>query len=346
MKLFGLFKKLIPNLFRWGIISRWLIALCVWASSIQLTYPVLSPWSFTGTVTTIVVALCLVVLAVRLAERFSPNRQIWMVVRPFLHVGDFIALAYIVFGVGLYLNGILTTSPPQKLFAEVLTATEEPVQLGPWGPAGHVQIVVQDADGFSQFLFIDAKAFQRVLPGQGVSIVIYEGGLGVRWVDKHTILPDYKKTVTTVMAQGINDPVLIKRTITDDLAEHKFQTAYRKAQQYFEKEPEDISLASTLAGAALRAGQPVLAVQILEPLVRKHDNYNLYCSFGAVLRDSGDIQKGIEYFKAAMRIDPQATDAYYLLGHTYKNVGQKDESRRAFTKLVELEPRYSYLLQQ
>lgn len=346
MKLFSLLKKLIPNLFRWGIISRWLIALCVWASSIQLTHPVLSPWSFTGTVTTIVMALCLLVLAVRLAERFSPNRQIWMVVRPFLHVGDFIALAYIVFGVGLYLNGILTTSPPQKHFAEVLTATEEPVQLGPWGPAGHFQIAVQDADGAPQFLFVDAKAFQRVLPGQGVSLVIYEGGLGVRWVDKHTILPDHKKTVTTVMAQGNHDPILIKRTITDDLAEHKFQKAYRKAQQYFQQEPEDISLARTLAAAAVHAGQPALAVQILEPWVRKHHDYNLYCSFGAALRDSGDIQKGIEYFEAAMKIDPQATDAYYLLGHTYRNVGKNDESRRAFTRLVELEPRYSYLLQQ
>ena len=345
MKPLGLAKKLIPNLFRWGIISRWLIALCVWASSIQLAHPVLSPWAFTGTVTTIVVALCLLVLAVRLAERFSPNRQIWMIVRPFLHVGDFIALAYIVFGVGLYLNGILTTSPPQKHFAEVLTATGEPIQLGPWGPAGHFQIVVQDTDASPQFLFVDAEAFQRILPSQGISIVIYEGGLGVRWVDQNTILPDYKKTMATLMAQGINDPILIKRTITDDLAEHNFQKAYRKAQQYFKVEPEDIFLASSLARAAFHAGQPALGVQILEPFVSTHENYKLYCSFGALLRDSGDIQKGIDYLKAATRIDPDAAEAYYLLGHTYKNVGQKDESRAAFTRLVELEPRYSYLLQ-
>jgi hypothetical protein len=346
MKPLGLVRKLIPNLFRWGIISRWLIALCVWASSIQLAHPVLSPWAFTGTVTTVVVALCLLVLAVRIAERFSPNRQIWMIVRPFLHVGDFIALAYIVFGVGLYLNGILTTSPPQKHFAEVLTATEEPVQLGLWGPAGHFQIVMQDTDASPQFLFVDAKAFQRVLSGQGISIVIYEGGLGVRWVDQNTILPDYKKTMATLMAQGINDPILIKRTITDDLTEHNFQKAYRKAQQYFKVEPEDISLASSLAAAAFHAGQPALGVQILEPLVSTHSNYKLYCSFGALLRDSGDIQKGIDYLKAATRIDPDAAEAYYLLGHTYKNVGQKDESRAAFTRLVELEPRYGYLLQQ
>ena len=293
MKLLGLFKKLIPNLFRWGIISRWLIALCVWASSIQLAHPVLSPWPFTGTISTIVVALCLFVLAVRLMERFSPQRQIWMIVRPFLHVGDFIALAYIVFGTVLYLNGILTTSPPQKHFAEVLTATEEPVQLGSWGPAGHFQILVQDADASSQFLFVDAKAFQRILPGQGVSLVIYEGGLGVRWVDQNTILPDYKKTVATLMAQGNNDPILIKRTIIDDLAENRFQKAHRKAQEYFKDEPEDISFASELAWAAFRAGQPALGVQILEPLVSKHENYKLYCSFGALVRDAGDTQRGL-----------------------------------------------------
>ncbi len=346
MKLLGLFRKLIPNLFRWGIISRWLLALCVWASSIQLAHPVLSPWPLTGTITTIVVGLCLLVLAVRLAERFSPNRQIWMIVRPFLHVGDFIALVYIVFGVGLYLNGILTTSPPQKHFAEVLTATEEPIRLGPWGPAGHFQIVVQDADASPQFLFVDAMTFERALPGQGISIVIYEGGLGVRWVDQNAMLPDYKKTMATIMAQGINDPMLMKRTILDDLAEHQFQKAHRKAQQYFKGEPEDFSFASSLAWATFRAGQPALGVQILEPLVSTHDNYKLYCSFGALVRDAGDTQRGLDYFKAATRIDPHATEAYYLLGHTYKNVGQQEESRAAFTRLVELEPRYSYLLQQ
>ena len=346
MKLLGLFKKLITNLFRWGIISRWLIALCLWASSIQLAHPVLSPWSFTGTISTIVVALCLFVLAVRLAERFSPQRQIWMIFRPFLHVGDFVALAYIVFGTGLYLNGILTTSPPQKHFAEVLTAIEEPVQLGPWGPAGHFQLLVQEADGSSQFLFVDAKAFQRILPGQGVSLVIYEGGLGVRWVDQNTIAPDYKKTMASLIAQGINDPMLTKRTIIDDLAEHKFQKAHRKAQEYFKDEPEDFSFAGELAWATFRAGQPALGVQILEPLVSKYQNYKLYCSFGALVRDAGDTPRGVEYFKAAMGIDPDAAEAYYLLGHTYKKIGRKDESRIAFTRLVELEPQYSYLLQQ
>ncbi len=291
-----------------------------------------------------VVALCLFVLLVRIAERVSPNRQIWMIVRPFLHVGDFIALVYIAFGVALYLNGILTTAPPQKHFAEVLTASEEPVQLGPWGPAGHFQIAMEDADASPQFLFVDAKVFQRVLAGQGISLVIYEGGLGVRWVDG--IAPDYKKTLTTLVANGVSDPILKKQSMMLDLAEHKFPKVSRDAQQYFKEEPGDISFAINLAGATGQLGQRALAVQILEPIANKYTNYKLYCSFGALIRDTGDILKGIDYFRAATRIDPQASEAYYLLGHTYKRIGQEDESRMAFAKLVELEPRYSYLLQQ
>src|SRR5262249_23853866 len=157
--------------------------------------------------------------------------------------------------------------------------------------------------------------FQRILPGQGISIVISEGIFGVRWVDQNTILPDYKTTVATLMAKGINDPILIKRTVTEDLTEHNVQKVYRKAQQqYFKLEPEDVFLAMSLSAAASRAGQPALAMQILEPLVSTHPNYKLYCTFGALVRDSGDIQNGIDYFKAATIIDPDAAEAYYLLG--------------------------------
>lgn len=344
MKMLSWFGKLIPNLFRWGIISRWLIALCLWVSSIQLTYPILSPWSLMGTITATVVGLCLLVLVIRIAERVSPNRQIWMMVRPLLHVGDLAALAYIVCGVGLYLNGILATAPPQKHFAEVLTAAEEPVRLGPWGPAGHFQIMVQGAEASPQFVFVDAKVFQRILPGQGISLVMYEGAFGVSWVDE--IVPDYKKTLATLVANGHNDSMLRKQTMMYDLAERRFQLVSRNAQQYLKEEPGDISFAINLAGSIGQLGQRALAVQILEPIANRHVNYKLYCMFGALIRDAGDIPKGVDYFKAATRIDPQATEAYYLLGHTYKQIGQKDESRIAFTKLVELEPRYSNLLQQ
>lgn len=344
MKLLSWIRTLIPNLFRWGIISRWLIALCLWVSAIQLTYPVLSPWSLTGTITIVVVALCLVVLLIRIAERVSPNRQVWMIVRPFLHVGDVVALAYIVCGVGLYLNGILATAPPQKYVAEVLTAAEEPIQLGRWGPAGHLQIMLQEADAVPQFVFVDDRVFQRILPGQGISLVIYEGALGVRWVD--AMVPDYKKTLAMLVEKGINDPMLRKQAMMYDLVDQRFQKVFRQAQQYFNEEPDDISFAMSLAGTIGQLGQRALAVQILEPIANKHANYKLYCTFGALIRDTGDVQKGIEYLKAATRMNPQATEAYYLLGHTYKQIGQKDESHIAFAKLVELEPRYSALLQQ
>lgn len=344
MKLLSWVGTLIPNLFRWGIISRWLIALCLWVSAIQLTYPVLSPWSLTGTITTTVVALCLLVLLIRIAERISPNRQMWMIVRPFLHVGDFVALAYIVCGVGLYLNGILATAPPQKHVAEVLTAAEEPISLGPWGPAGHLQIMLQGADAVPQYVFVDDRVFQRILPGQGISLVIYEGAFGVRWVD--AIVPDYTKTLAMLVEKGIHDPMLRKQAMMADLAEQRFEKVFRQAQQYFNEEPGDIAFALNVAGTIGQLGQRALAVQLLEPIANTHANYKLYCTFGALIRDTGDVQKGIEYLNAATRMNPEATEAYYLLGHTYKQIGQKDEAHVAFTKLVELEPRYRALLQQ
>ena len=312
----------------------------------QLAYPVLSPWSFMGTISIIVVGICLFVLAVRLAERFSPRRPIWTIAKPFLHVGDFIALAYIACGVLLYLNGLLETSSPQKHFAEVLTVTEEPLQLGRWAPAGRVELAVQNSDSSPQYLFVDARTLDRILPGQGISMVTYGGRFGVPWVDRFTVQPDYKSTATILFAKGVNDPVFARLNIKNDLASQQFKQAYKKAQPYLAQEPGDILLAIDLAEGAFRAGQSALAVQILEPFVSQHYNYKLYCSFGHYLRTAGDTQKGIDYFKAAVGMDPEYPEAYYLLGHTYKSLGYKEESRVAFARLVELQPQYAYLLAQ
>ncbi len=48
--------------------------------------------------------------------------------------------------------------------------------------------------------------------------------------------------------------------------------------------------------------------------------------------------------KAAVGIDPDESEAYYMLGYALKNQGQREESMAAFTKLVQLQPHYAYLL--
>jgi Tfp pilus assembly protein PilF len=48
--------------------------------------------------------------------------------------------------------------------------------------------------------------------------------------------------------------------------------------------------------------------------------------------------------KTAISMDPEEPEAYYLIGHAFKKQGQREESMAAFTKLVQLQPHYAYLL--
>jgi len=344
MKLFGVLRNLIPNLFRWGLISRWLIALCLWAISMQLFYPVLSPWPIVGITNTIVMSLCFIVLLVRLAARFSPGKPIWIIAKPFLHLADAIALTYIVCGVGVYLNGALEGASAQTQYAEVLEVTEEPLRVGRWWPAGRVKLRFQDADSSPRYLVVNATVLERVLPGAVMRMWVYGGGLGLPWVESRSLASDSTATIAHLLSKGVDDSLLKKLNIRNDLRENHLKHAMEQSRQYFTQEPTDFYFAGEMALSAFRAGYPVQAVHIMEPFVEKYRSYKLYCLFASYLGKNGDTLKSIEYLKAAVGIDPDATEAYEMLGYAYKNQGDKEESKRAFTKLVQLEPGYAYVL--
>ncbi len=267
MKILGMLRSLVPNLFRWGVISRWLIALCFWAISMQLLYPVLSPWPPWGLINTFVVGLCLLVLVTRLAARFSPEKQIWMVIKPILNIADVIALAFITYGVAIYLNAVFGEPLGQPQYAEVIHISEEPTRLGPWWPAGRVQLAMRGSETSERYMFVDDVRLQTLLPGGAVTMQVYQGAFGVPWVDLKAVHPDRQATVTNLVERGIKDPLVTKWAVQNELTGKRFKQALKLAKDYFEQEPEDFYFAMSLADGAVRDGNPALAVQILEPFV-------------------------------------------------------------------------------
>jgi beta-galactosidase/beta-glucuronidase len=73
-----------------------------------------------------------------------------------------------------------------------------------------------------------------------------------------------------MLERGINDPLVIKWAIRNEITEKRFKRALKLATKYFEQEPEDFDFAITVADGAARDGNPSLAVQIMEPFVRSH----------------------------------------------------------------------------
>jgi hypothetical protein len=267
-----------------------------------------------------------------------------MMIKPILNIADVIALVFITCGLAIYLNGVFGEPLTQPQYAEVIHITEEPTRLGPWWPAGRIKLAMRGSESSERYMFVDDVRLQTLLPGGAVTLFVHQGAFGVPWVELKATRPDYSTTVTRLVERGMKDPLVIKWAIQKELGGKRFKQAMKLAQGYFEQEPEDFYFAMSLAGGAVRDGNSALAVQIMEPFVSRYHSYKLYCSFADFLRANHETIRSLDYMKAAVGIDPDESEAYYLLGYALKNQGQREESMAAFTKLVQLQPQYAYLL--
>ncbi len=60
-----------------------------------------------------------------------------------------------------------------------------------------------------------------------------------------------------------------------------------------------------------------------------------YNNMGEVYARQGDMEKSVEQFKKAIRINPQYADAYYNLAKTLNQMGKTDEAIENYKKAVE-----------
>lgn len=300
-------------------------------------------WDSIGIINALVIVLCLLVLGIRLAARFSPQKRLWDLLLPFLHLSDGIALLFIVGCLGLFLNGSLDQSSPQQIKITVLAVEEEPFRPSRWWPAGHAKILVQILDVTEETIQLNGRLLNTVLPNQVFSISIHEGFLGMRWVELNSFHSDRKATLKLLADHAKDDPLIQKWKILDALNATRLNEAFDEAVHYLDQEDNDLDFAITIAWHAggPAVGRPEIAVKLLEPLVAKHRNYKLYCSYASYLTKTGHLDKSIQYLTAATAIDPNESDAYYMLGHTYRKAGRRDESLAAFRKFIQLNPSHA-----
>ncbi len=333
-------RSLIPKLFRWGLISRWLIALCLWAASIQMEYPVVGMWDAVGSITVLVLALCMLVLILRFAARLSPQNRILEICRPLFHLADVVALLFILGCVGLYLNGSLDQSPPEQVKVTILAVMEEPLRLGSWLGAGQTRVRLHTPNSSERTIQLNGRMLNILLPDQVFAIPVHSGFLGFPWTELNGFSHDAPGTLALIQDKTPEDLVLRKRRIGHALNGPQSASGYAEAMRYLQEEDDDLDFALTIAG---HAGDPIrgrsdLAIQILKPLIAKHRNYKLYCGFASHLNKVGNTEMSLRYLTAAVEMSPTETEAYYMLGHIFLKAGRREESVAAFKKLIEISP--------
>jgi tetratricopeptide (TPR) repeat protein len=260
-------------------------------------------------------------------------------------VADIVALVFVLAGVFLYLNGVLGEPLSKIETVEVEEVLTESPRLGPWWPSGILKLKSNNSEFSGKYVLVDQQRLQTLFPGTSITLPVHQGAFGVPWVELEGIRPDVRESVAKLIGEREKDSLLIKWAIQNELSARRFRQAVTMAATYFEQEPGDFYFAFTLAEGAVQNRNPAIAVQLLKPFVKRHYNYRLYSLFGYYLRISDDAVGSVDYLKAAVGIDPEEPEAYYLLGYTLKNQGYKDEALATFTKLIQLQPQYASMLE-
>ncbi len=66
-----------------------------------------------------------------------------------------------------------------------------------------------------------------------------------------------------------------------------------------------------------------------------------FCTEGVKLYDKKNIEKAAEYYKQAIKYNPNNADAYYYLGGTFLMKGDKEKARELWTKALEINPNHT-----
>ncbi|MFH1995478.1 MAG: tetratricopeptide repeat protein [Candidatus Omnitrophota bacterium] len=155
------------------------------------------------------------------------------------------------------------------------------------------------------------------------------------WKDSGTLFSDVVQKHTTVPEPYNNLGIYLEETGDDLGALDNFKKAlivvpgYVKAQKNFKRVYTRLSggsgAVSGIPGEIMKPGEPPAEVVWL----------NLR---GVEASKSGDLEKGLTFFKKAVSIDPGHAESLNNLGYAYYSSGNVDEARKAFVKTLEIDP--------
>lgn len=321
--------------FSWITISRWLIALCFWAASTQVTYPTLDSLSFVGWINISVLSLCTLALLLRI---FIPATVLneYKSLSHSLLASDAVAITFISWGVLININGVLDSSEPERRYATVVEVIEEPLSLNWFYPAGRAALASRHASNDLRFVALRNNNFSNLLTGQEITFTQYEGLLGLPWITdvsvNHNAVPQDLLTS--------EDPIVRKDIALAKLHGTELEHELKHSQHYALEFTEDVDFMLAVTDVLLKRNQAHRAVAFLKPLISIRPNYELHVRYGELLQQIGDRSSALEIYQVATTLNPKPSAALYHLGYSLKAAGRFEEATIAFIKLLEIEPGY------
>ena len=106
-----------------------------------------------------------------------------------------------------------------------------------------------------------------------------------------------------------------------------------------QRNPEDVSAWNLLGEAQRLAGQPGRAAQTLERASAVgRTSFVTFFLLGQAYRDADRLDRAINAYREAVRLEPQFAGSWFELGSAQARVGDRKEAQMALERLEKLDP--------
>jgi tetratricopeptide (TPR) repeat protein len=106
-----------------------------------------------------------------------------------------------------------------------------------------------------------------------------------------------------------------------------------------EKEPQARNVLLDLSAILLEKGNLEEGMKYFKQLEEETvSDHSIFYNIGVLLFAREQMDQAIEYFKKCAARDPNYVDAYYQMALAYLNLGNNEEAKKNFQKIIELAP--------
>ena len=173
--------------------------------------------------------------------------------------------------------------------------------------------------------------------GEVITVGTHPGYWGIPWVSH--VERDEVHYVREALKSAPRSATLWQNLIAHYRNRERWQEAADATQAYIKAYPTAMHAyewASSLGGLLMAHGKNDLALPLLEYVVAGRAHYDDYQSFGHALQDTGKTDRAIEVYKASIALAPHDWEAFFHLGETYAQIGNRAEAIHWYNKIFEV----------
>lgn len=253
-------------------------------------------------------------------------------------------VGFFIYSVFLLANAQLDTSTPKRLPSQLLEIKRGRFDIGYSIPYYYAKVAGwKDSDG-DKWLLINSVEQERLWFKQAVALRLYGGYFGVPWI-KH-IEPDPEKQLRSALAAAPGASALWKELITHYIQNQQWAEAAQASRELLHVYPNQSQFMEYVAGSLLNARAYDEMLGLLEPVIKRSENYQIFICMGFAMAMRNRKPEGLKLLQRATELEPKDYFGYYALANAHFFTGDKAAALPYYEKVLQMRPRYPEVLER